>query len=218
MTKKITGWDYLWLALYAFAGLGMEMALAFLLEPLLYGTQMGEWTSAQNITHWIMTSVVWGCVSLLLIAVAKKKYAFDIFEKTEKMKAWQWMAAICCVIFALVTSYIDWNGCKVVKEFYANGWLKFIFQYIYYVFETVLVVLIVVFAQNAFDKWFKNKNIPYGGIIAGITWGLAHISTKGSIHAGLLSMLGGFLFGAAYLLVNRDIKKTYILIFIMFVF
>ncbi len=216
--KKVTGWDYLCLALYAFAGLGMEAVLAFILEPLLYGVQMNEWTVAQNVIHWIMTCIVWGCFAFFLISVAKKKYDFNIFVKAEKMKVWQWIATICCVIFVLVTSYIDWDGFKVVKEFYANGWLKFIFQYIYYVFETVLVMLIIVFAQKAFDKWFKNENIPYGGIIAGLTWGLAHIFTKGSLSIGLLCMLSGFLFGAAYLLVNRDIKKTYILVFIMFVF
>ena len=39
---KITGMDYLGLALYAFGGLGMEVLYAFLLEPAIYGTQMQE--------------------------------------------------------------------------------------------------------------------------------------------------------------------------------
>ncbi|MBD5493561.1 MAG: hypothetical protein HDR12_04040, partial [Lachnospiraceae bacterium] len=34
---KITGWDYLSLGLCAFAGLGMEVLYAYLLEPVLYG-------------------------------------------------------------------------------------------------------------------------------------------------------------------------------------
>ena len=37
-------------------------------------------------------------------------------------------------------------------------------------------------------------------------------------NKGLLSVIGGFIFGTTYLLVNRDIKKTYILLFIMFAF
>ena len=41
---KITGMDYLGLALYAFGGLGMEVLYAFLLEPAIYGTQMQDWT------------------------------------------------------------------------------------------------------------------------------------------------------------------------------
>lgn len=94
----------------------------------------------------------------------------------------------------------------------------FIFQYIYYAFETLLFTLILVYGQKACESWFKKKNIPYGGIILALTWGLAHTFTKGSIASGLLSALGGFAYGAVYLLVNRDIKKTLPIIFIMFVF
>lgn len=59
-------------------------------------------------------------------------------------------------IFSLAVSYFDWNGSKVVKEWIYNGWLKFIFQYIYYTFETVLVSLIMIFGQNAFESWLHN--------------------------------------------------------------
>ncbi len=60
------------------------------------------------------------------------------------------------------------NRAKVLKELHYNGWLKFIFQYIYYVFETGLVLLIIVFGQKAFEKWFHNDSrvlIPYVCII-----------------------------------------------------
>ena len=36
--KKATGLKYLILALLAFAGLGLEVLLAFVLEPLMYGS------------------------------------------------------------------------------------------------------------------------------------------------------------------------------------
>ena len=70
------------------------------------------------------------------------------------MKIWQWVSVVIIFILMIVFSYIDWNGSKVLKEFRYNGWLKFIFQYIYYVFEVGLVVLIVIFGQKAFEKWF----------------------------------------------------------------
>ena len=34
-TKATKGWDFLAYALYAFAGLGIEVLLAFFLEPLI---------------------------------------------------------------------------------------------------------------------------------------------------------------------------------------
>ena len=214
----IKGWNYLCLALYAFAGLGLEVILAFLIEPALYGGQINEWVTWQNILHWIMTCILWGAVFTSLIYFSKNKYGFDLFGKAEPMKLWQWCVVVCCVLFMLIISYIDWNGCKVLKEFQANGLLKFIFQYIYYIFETGLVMLILVFGQKAFELWFRNEKIPYGGIVVAVTWGLGHILTKGSISTGMLTAVSGFIFGVTYLLVNRNIKKTYLLLFIMFVF
>lgn len=217
MEKKITGWDYFSLGMLAFAGLGLEALYAYLLEPMIYGVAMQEWNTSQTIVHWIITCISWGIVGYLLILTSKKKYQFNLFEAADRMTKWQWVAIIFCVVLALVASYIDWKGFKVIREFQHKGLLLFVFQYIYYVFETVLFMLIIIFTQKAFEVWYKRKNIPYGGIICGITWGLAHAFTKGSIWIGLEGIVMGFFLGVTYLLVNRDIKKTYIALFIMFV-
>ncbi len=213
--KKESGLEYLWLALYAFGGIGLEVLLAFFIEPMLYGAQMGDWNVVQNILHWTFTCILWGTVGVWLIRYAKKKFQFDILEKGNVMKLWQWIVVVLFVVLSLVISYIDWKGSKVIREFYANGWLKFIFQYIYYVFETFLVMLILVFGQKAFELWFRNNKIPYGGIIVAITWGIAHFFTK-DVVTGILCMIFGFAFGSVYLLVNRDVRKAFPILFIMF--
>ena len=41
--KKIKGIDYIWLALTAFGGLGLEALYAYLLEPMVYGCEMQDW-------------------------------------------------------------------------------------------------------------------------------------------------------------------------------
>ncbi len=219
-TKKGKGWDYFSLALYAFAGLGIEVLLAFFLEPFIYGCSMNEWSSAQNISHWVITCICWGLGCLFLTKAAKSQYGFDIFEHQKKMKLWQWCVVVAIFVLMLVNSYIDWNGSKVLKELQYNGWLKFIFQYIYYVFEVGLVVLIVVFGQKAFEKWFHKEChvlIPYGGILTGLTWGMVHILTKGSLSVGVSLIFISIGYGVTYLLVNRDIRKAYIWILLMFV-
>lgn len=214
--NRSLGWRYLSLALCAFAGLGLEAVLAFGVEPMLYGCGMGEWSTVQCILHWVMTCALWGAVIVWL--VKRAKLGLDLMQKGQPMSAARWALVGLCVAFSLVTSYLDWKGFKVVREFRANGWLKFIFQYIYYAFETGLVALIIVFGQKAFEGWFGHDRVPYGGILAALTWGLAHILTKGSLATGLLCALSGFLFGVSYLLVNRDFKLTYLVVFVMFVF
>lgn len=216
--KNVKGIHYLSLALLAFLGLGIEVLYAFCIEPLIYKKQMSDWTGTQSIIHWIITCITWGLITYLLIRYAKAKYRFDIFAHKGKMKVWQWICVVLCIVLSLTLSYWDWDGFKVVKEFRYHGLLNFTFQYIYYIVETALFSLIIIFAQKAFELWFKKENIPYGGIILAATWGLAHIFTKGSLSVGLLSALGGFSFGIVYLLVNRDIRKTFLILLIMFIF
>jgi len=79
--------------------------------------------------------------------------------------------------------------------------------------------LIIVFGQKAFEIWTKKRNVPWGGIICGFTWGIAHVISRGGFDVlnGVLGTLFGFLFGAAYLLTNRDFKKSWVVLFFMFV-
>lgn len=213
-TNKITGMDYLYLALYAFGGIGLELVIAFI-EPFIYGraADYNDWTI---IAHWIITSLVWGCCALFLLKLAKKNFQL-VMHTNKPIKPWQWFVIILLVALSLMLSFISWDGFKIQQEFMNLGILNFIFQYIYYFFESVLITLIIVFAQKAFEIWLKKDNIPYGGILCGITWGFAHIFTKTSLEVGLLSVILGFGFGAVYLLLNRDIRKTIPIIFLMFI-
>lgn len=214
--KKGAGLDYLCMALYAFAGLGFEVIWGLVLEPMIYGVQMREWSVSQNIIHWVVTCIAWGSISAILVRYAKKRYGFGLFKKGSKMKLWQWGVVLIIVIASLMMSYHDWNGPKLIKEFYANGWLKFIFQYIYYVFETILMALILIFGQMAFEQWFHKRNLPYGGIVLGLTWGVAHFFTQ-DIDTGITCVVMGFVYGCIYLLTNRDIRKVLPILFITFV-
>ena len=63
------------------------------------------------------------------------------------------------------------------------GLIPWIFQNIYYVIESMLVVLLLALMQRAGEIWFKNDRFPYGGIGLLLTWGISHL-----IH-GLISGL-----------------------------
>lgn len=214
-SKNITGFDFLWLALYTIAAFLFELLLVTV-EGFL-GISIYHATTFQMIAHWIVTSLGWLGLGFAIIALAKKQTGFDLL-KTEKktVSVWQWLAVVLSFILITLVQYWDWKGFKILLEFQHLGWLKFLFQYIYYAAESFLISLVLVFGQKAFETWFKNDKIPYGGILLGLTWGLMHILSKGSVLTGILTCLAGFLFGSVYLLVNKDYKKTLIIVTCLF--
>lgn len=214
--NKNKGMDYLWLGLYAFCGLGMEALYAYLLEPLLYGAPMQEWSALQIILHWTVTCITWGLFAAVLIRKSGTKYHYPLTEKGQAMSL---SGVVLCIVFiaaAFVIDYVSWGGFKVYLEYVNKGLLMFVFQYIYYAFETMLFLLIIVFGQKACEVWFGKENFPYGGIVCGLTWGLAHVFTK-NLLTGLLGVLLGVALGSVYLVVKRDLKKAYAVMFLMFV-
>ncbi len=225
LQTRTTGGAYFSLAITAFGGLGIEVLYAFFLEPYLYGAPMQEWTPLQTILHWILTCATWGVWGCHLIRTARNNYCLDLLAPKKRLKPRQRMLALLFVVVAVALSAIDWNGLKIVREFQNKGLLLFSFQYLYYAFETLLFLLIVLFGQKACEVWLDNRfpaslqgKIPYGGIICGLTWGLAHTFTKGSLTAGLWGILWGFMMGSACLVVNKDIRKAWLVMFLMFAF
>lgn len=216
MEKKITGMDYMGLGLWAFGGLGMEALYAYLLEPALYGAAMQEWTPFQTILHWILTCVTWGIFAVILIRTSGTKYQFPLTEKGDKISFARIGVCLLFIVAAFIVDYIDWGGFKVYLEYAGKGLLLFTFQYIYYAFETMLFLLIIVFGQKACEVWFHKENFPFGGIICGMTWGLAHLFTK-DIMTGIVGIFLGVALGSVYLVVNRDLRKAYVVMFLMFV-
>lgn len=212
-SKNITGFDFLWLALYTTAAFLFELLLVTV--ERFWGISIYHATKFQMIAHWIVTSLGW--FGFGIIVLAKKQTGFDLL-KTEKktVSVWQWLAIVLSFILITLVQYWDWKGFKILLEFQHLGWLKFLFQYIYYAAESFLISLVLVFGQKAFETWFKNDKIPYGGILLGLTWGLMHILSKRSVLTGILTCLAGFLFGSAYLLVNKDYKKTLVIVTCLF--
>ena len=203
--------------LAAFAALAGEGVIAYGIEQNIYGVSIDKFTAPKMILHWVLTCIVWGVCAFFICRCAKKK-GHDLFAKErKKIRPWQWCCIAVGMCACISTSLIDWEGSKVLKEFAANGALRFVFQYIYYMFEVSLVTLIIVFGQKACEVWFGRENIPYGGIIAALTWGLGHWASKGSPAAGIVSALCGLALGSVYLLTNRNTKLSYLLLYLMFV-
>ena len=214
--KEISGGKYMRLALLAVVGFCLEFVLAFMVEPFIFGVLLNDYSTPQFIAHWTTTCIVWGLVGWWIIVTAKNKYQFNALKKGKRMVWWQWLIVVICIAVSVSVSYHNWDGFKVIKEFTNLGVLKFVFQYIYYLFETMLVTLVLVFSQKAFEKWFHKTYIPYGGVLLALTWGIGHFVTK-DILTGIFCLIVSFAYGSFYLISNRDVLKTYSSVSIMFI-
>lgn len=220
------GLDFLSYGLEIFGFIGFELLLAYVIEFNIYGcSDWREYTMLQNIVHWGLTCAVWIFGIWYVVREAAKKSDVDLFKNfkenslrkgAKEMSVLQWGLLITGTVLCLISTWIDWNGSKVLAELKSKG-LLFPVQYFYYLVEVAMVLLIIVFGQYAFQKWFKNDKIPYGGILVALTWGLGHWLTKGSLAMGIYTAIGGFVFGGAYLLTNRNIKLSYLFLCIMFI-
>lgn len=215
--KTLSGGRSLRFVFYILLGLGLEIVLAFGIEPLLYGAPIEYWQTGQYILHWILTCLLWAGVLYGVYRLARQKYGLDLFGSRPPMSRAQKLAVGLALLLSIGITYLDWGGFKAVLEFQRLGLLKFLFQYLYYAVETAMFLFIIVFGQIAFETWFKNPRVPWGGIAVALTWGLGHWMTQGSFKSGLLAAVGGFLYGAVYLLTNRELKKSWLFLYLMFV-
>ncbi len=218
MNKSISPWDYLWYALYAFAGLGMELVLISFIEPLLWEQISADSNTAfHSIAHWLLTIVCWGIFSWILILNSRNKLDFNIVNKTkpalQNIAISGLLAAICVGM-----NVFDWGTLKIIGEFQKKGPLLFSFQYLYYIFEVILVFLIVVFGQKFFESLFKkSSSFPWGGVVLCLTWGTVHILTQGSLYTGLGVMVFSLLYGMIYIVLGKNTIWSYIIMTIAFI-
>ena len=220
------GLDFLGYSLGAFGVIGFELLLAYVIEINVYGYDFRSFNMWQSILHWTLTVIVWIVGGLYIVKDCARKSEVDLMKNfreksliqgAREMSLTQWVLLITGTVICLVSTWIDWGGSKVIREFSKKGPVLFTFQYIYYLAEVFLVLLIIVFGQYAFEKWFKNDKIPYGGIVVALTWGLGHWLTKGSLVAGIYTAIGGFVLGSAYLLTRRNLRLSYLFLCIMFI-
>ncbi|MDE5769183.1 MAG: hypothetical protein K2H82_07330 [Oscillospiraceae bacterium] len=213
---KISAWDYLWYALYSFAGLGLEIVLISIIEPIFWG-KISEYNTIQSIIHWILTILCWGIMMIVLVKSSEKKLDFRVWNH-EKITTKGIVISLILIVACIALNAYDWGSLKIVGEFQKKELIEFIFQYIYYMFEIGLVFLIVVFGQKFVESLLKKKSmIPFGGIVLGCTWGLIHILTQGSIITGLGVIAFSLMYGIIYIALNRNTKYSYLAMVIAFI-
>ena len=212
--KRISSWSFFWLAMDAFLGLGLEMVI-LIGEMQVYGQGLAQMNTWQTLLHWGLTCLVWGLTTCFLLNQSKKKYDFNIWENQAVPDKKNIIIAGILVLILIAQATLSWKGFKPYMEFQGKKVIIFAGQYIYYLFETAIFMLIVIFGQKFGEMLFNKKSIPWGGILLAITWASVHILTK-DFRTGIESIFCALLYGMIYLVMKKNPKWSYVLIAISF--
>lgn len=226
MISKEKNWPYLALGIASFLAFGMEFILALVEMKVYNPTRDGafSFSFSQILCHWILTYIIWGSLAFLLHVVAKKKLNFDMFSFKGKINASSlFIILVMCTLHIIYATYSwDWqlkplaeyNG--FVNFFGNSGRIAFIFQVVYYFFEGLVMMVLIAFGQEYGERQFGKKNIPWGGILLALTWGLFHYITKFSLETAISCSLIAVYFGICYLLLKKNAFYSWILFFVVY--
>lgn len=171
---------------------------------------------------WILGA--WG-----LVRTSKKECGYDVIDKANKPTALQWIltaaVTVAFVAYCLIDGWVEiTTAIKNLKT--VSDYLSFITYYIMNVVQGLMITLIVVFAQKAFEKVFGlGKFVPWGGIALGLCWAVASLlsstdlivpTLENIIVPALWSLAYGIVFGVIYLLSGK--KAIYALPFMVVAF
>ena len=217
MDREVKWTKYLWLSLLSFGAFMLEYFSIFVIESILMHTDIWNYTANSKSVHCIIMAFMWSVVIAVLLLLSQKYLHFPTREnKEEKLCLKNWIITFVCLIGCKILTFIDWHTLKVVGEVQGKNIYQFCAQYLYYVVEVMLVVLIIIYGQKAIETLLKKESpIPFGGIILAVTWGMFHFVSRGvglEIWNGISTMIFSVLSGVMYVRLSRKCLYSYLFI------
>lgn len=217
MVKEIRWTKYFWLSLLSFGAFMLEYLSIFIIEVPLLHVDIQNYTSHQRSIHCIIMTFIWAVFIGMLLLFSKKHYRFPTGRiQEDKISLKNWIVTLACFIGCKLLTFIDWHTLKVIGEAQGKTIFQFSAQYLYYIFEVMLVTLIIIYGQKAVETFLKKESpIPFGGIILAMTWGIFHFVSRGvgiEVWNGISAMIFSVLSGEIYLKLNRRWLHSYLFI------
>lgn len=217
MVREVRWTKYLWLGLLSFGAFMLEYLSIFVIEVLFLHVDIQNYTMHQRSIHCMIMVFLWALFIGVLLLFSRKRYHFPVRgNKTDKISLKNWIAAFVCLIGCKIMTFIDWHTLKVIGEAQGKTIFQFCAQYSYYIFEVILVLLIILYGQKAMETLLKKESpIPFGGILLAVTWGAFHFVSRGvgvEIWNGISTMIFSVLSGVMYVRLNRKCLYSYLFI------
>ena len=90
-----------------------------------------------------------GFIGVLLL-FSRKHYHFpERGSKRDKISSKSWIVTLACFIGCKIMTFIDWHTLKIIGEAQGKTIFQFCAQYLYYIFEVLLVILIIIYGQKS---------------------------------------------------------------------
>lgn len=208
--------------LYRELKLAFIMYLLFLPELILFltlGTERISQSPAGIGLFFLFSILLYGGVPLL----TERKFPAAVSEKADFKSLFG--AITFALLFLIIKMLILRQDVpKFIEEtraFYkASGTAGLgasFLQHLYYLAEMLLCSYMLRLFQEAGERLIKPGNIPYGGMMLGLLWGLAiHTISKG-FSVGFYMMILSFAWGIIYLLSKKNRLLSYLLMAVMFI-
>lgn len=224
---------YISKGLLVFAFLGFEfllLALEYMIFDLPRGAEFNLWNPLwyRTVIHWSLTILLWSIGCIYFYKWSKKNdvlqdlFSFQFHKKTAVL-------SVITILLCLGLNYlvdVKLEGSKTFpqvygefkhfKEMYGNkAVVMSVFQNLYYVAESLLVVWIVAFMQKAGEIWTHRKFV-WGALGLTLTWGIIHFLSHPV--GALFTTAGAFIFGAFYLMTKKSLYPVFLFILLTFIF
>jgi len=93
------------------------------------------------------------------------------------------------------------------------GTAVYALQLLYYLFESLLVVGMIVLYQRAGERVLDAEYVPWGGVGLALAWGVLHVLMSGLLEAIALPLL----MGVVYLLGEKHFVPVFLAVSFAFV-
>ena len=208
--KEIKTPTFFILGLIVLIGLHLEYAV-LAAEKFLYTKSYNEFSITESVTHWIIVCVMWGFIGLVIFYIAARVYGLNILKKENRPTPRGAVIMVMLLSSSIGVKYLLLGGWQMAVDFKREGWFQFIFLYIYYLFEAMLLVFGAMFIQEGCERLtkIKSEHIPWGGALLALTWGLIHFLTDFDVTMALFYTAVAFFIGCAHLAAHKNLYISY---------
>ena len=220
--KRRTAWDDLASAFIVFAVFAWEFVV-LLLDPVW---NPGERDHEVEMWHRLGTAAGWIFGAILLGRNAARVGVFSDRRKRINplpSSVLGYVTVLGAVVLAVAVRTVAFGEMKIVGEFTGLGDragsgapLSALALVAYYVAETALIVLLLLFAQRAGETRFGHPAIPWGGLVLALTWGVMHFFLQGP-SAGLYAVFAAILYGVIIVYGPRSLLAVSAIVALAFV-